>query len=133
MLLGGIGIAASQSATNAIVTNLSTANWTHEKGAEACSEGVMLHAVQKQVAGNCLYDFRAAYVIAPHFYDSNERVIVVEGQLSLRWESGAAAAIDFGGFAFLPAREVQRLSRNSKLRCAFYLKRDDKPDSHPGN
>jgi hypothetical protein len=38
MLLGGIGIAASQSATDAIVTNLSAANWTHEKGAEAaCS------------------------------------------------------------------------------------------------
>jgi hypothetical protein len=120
MLLGGIGIAASQSAINAIVTNLSTANWTHEKGAEACSEGVMLHAVQKQVAGNCLYDFRAAYVIAPHFYDSNERVIVVEGQLTLRRESGAAA-IDIGGFAFLSAREVQRLSRSSKLRCAFYF------------
>jgi hypothetical protein len=46
-----------------------------------------------------LYDFRAAYFIASHFCDSNERVIVVEGQLTLRRESGAAA-IDIGGLAF---------------------------------
>lgn len=39
LLLGGIGIAASQSATDAIVTNLSTANWTHEKGAEVMPDG----------------------------------------------------------------------------------------------
>jgi quercetin dioxygenase-like cupin family protein len=132
MLLASMGIAASQSATDAIVTNLSTANWIREKGAEAGSEGVMLHADPKTGGMELLVRFPAAHVIAPHFHNSNERIVVVEGQLTLRRESGVAA-IDTGGYAFLPAREVQRLSCSSKMRCTFYLMRDGKPDSHPAN
>jgi quercetin dioxygenase-like cupin family protein len=132
MLLASMGIAASQSATDAIVTNLSTANWIREKGAEAGSEGVMLHADPKTGGMELLVLFPAAHVIAPHFHNSNERIVVVEGQLTLRRESGVAA-IDTGGYAFLPAREVQRLSCSSKMRCTFYLMWDGKPDSHPAN
>jgi quercetin dioxygenase-like cupin family protein len=130
ILLGGVGIAASQATSEAIVTNLSTANWTHEKGAVAGSEGVMLHADPKTGGMDLLVRFPAGHVIAPHFHDSNERVVVVEGQLTLRRE-GADATIDTGGFAYLPAREVQRLSCSSKTRCSFYLMWDGKPDSHP--
>jgi quercetin dioxygenase-like cupin family protein len=132
MLLASMGIAASQSATDAIVTNLSTANWIREKGAEAGSEGVMLHADPKTGGMELLVRFPAGHVIAPHFHNSNERIVVVEGQLTLRRESGVAA-IDTGGYAFLPAREVQRLSCSSKMRCTFYLMWDGKPDSHPAN
>jgi len=32
LIMGCIGIAASQSTTKAVVVNLTTANWTHEKG-----------------------------------------------------------------------------------------------------
>jgi quercetin dioxygenase-like cupin family protein len=132
VLLGSIGAAVSQSTTEAIVTNLSTANWTHEKGAVAGSEGVMLHADPKTGGIDLLVRFPAGHVIAPHFHDSNERVVVVEGQLTLRRQSGDAT-IDTGGFAFLPAGEVQRLSCSSKTRCSFYLMWDGKPDSHPSN
>jgi quercetin dioxygenase-like cupin family protein len=136
MLLGAFAVAASQTTTEAIVTNLSTANWTHENGAVAGSEGVMLHADPKTGGMDLLVRFPAGHVIAPHFHDSNERVIVVEGQLTLRRAGADAAladtAIDTGGFAFLPAREVQRLSCSSKTRCSFYLMWDGKPDSHPG-
>jgi quercetin dioxygenase-like cupin family protein len=135
LLLVTIAIAASQTTTEAIVTNLSAANWTHEKGAVAGSEGVMLHADPKTGGMDLLVRFPAGHVIAPHFHDSNERVVVVEGQLTLRREGADAAlvdtAIDTGGFAFLPAREVQRLSCSSKARCSFYLMWDGKPDSHP--
>ena len=132
MLLGGIAIAASQAMTEAIVTNLSTANWTHEKGAVGGSEGVMLRTDPKTRGLDLLVQFPAGHVIAPHFHDSNERIVVVEGQFTLRQETGDAT-IDAGGFAFLPAREVQRLSCSSKTRCSFYLMWDGKPDSHPAN
>jgi quercetin dioxygenase-like cupin family protein len=95
----------------------------------------MLHADAKTGGMDLLVRFPAGHVIAPHFHDSNERVIVVEGQLTLRREGAHTAlvdtAIDTGGFAFLPAREVQRLSCSSKTRCSFYLMWDGKPDSHP--
>jgi quercetin dioxygenase-like cupin family protein len=132
MILAGIGIAFSQVTPEAFVTNLSTANWTHEKGAVGDSEGVMLHADPKTGGMDLLVRFPAGHVIAPHFHDSNERVVVVEGQLTLRRETGDAT-IDTGGFAFLPAREVQRLSCSSRTRCSFYLMWDGKPDSHPSH
>jgi quercetin dioxygenase-like cupin family protein len=90
----------------------------------------MLHANETTGGLDLLVRFPAGHVIAPHFHESNERIIVVEGQLTLRNDSGAAP-IDAGGFAFLPAREVQRLSCSSKSRCTFYLFWDGNPKSHP--
>jgi quercetin dioxygenase-like cupin family protein len=91
---------------------------------------VVLHSDANTGGIDYLVRFPAGHVIAPHFHDSNERVIVVEGQLTLRQDSGDSL-IDAGGYAFLPAHEVQRLSCTSKTRCTFYLSWDGKPDSHP--
>jgi quercetin dioxygenase-like cupin family protein len=77
-----------------------------------------------------LVRFPAGHVIAPHFHESNERIFVAEGQLTLRQDNGDIL-LKAGGFAFLPAREVQRLSCSSDTRCTFYLSWDGKPDSHP--
>jgi quercetin dioxygenase-like cupin family protein len=125
-----LAIAAGQSASKALVVNLDTANWTREKGAPADSGGVMLRTDQATGGMDLLVRFPAGHVIAPHVHDSNERVIVVEGQLTLRQDSGDTS-INAGGYAFLPAHEVQRLSCTSKSRCTFYLSWDGKPDSHP--
>jgi quercetin dioxygenase-like cupin family protein len=132
MLVSGIGIASSQSATESVVTNLATADWSREKGAVAGSEGAMLHTDPKTGGMDLLVRFPGGHIIAPHFHDSNERIVVVEGSLTLRRE-GADTTIEIGGFAFLPAREVQRLSCSSKTRCTFYLMWDGKPASHPAN
>jgi quercetin dioxygenase-like cupin family protein len=77
-----------------------------------------------------LVRFPAGHVIPPHFHDSNERIYVVEGELRLRREAGNTA-IRPGGFAWLPAGEVQRLSCGPGGRCTFYLSWDGKPGSHP--
>ena len=129
LILGTILAAAGQEPTQAIVVNLDTAKWEHEKGDPPGSEGVMLHMNQTSGGMDLLVRFPAGHVIAPHFHDSNERIIVVEGELTLRKDSGTAL-IKAGGFAFLPAREVQRLSCSSKTRCTFYLSWDGKPISH---
>jgi quercetin dioxygenase-like cupin family protein len=121
---------AGQSGSKAIITNLNTADWTHDKGEPAGSEGVMLRTDQANGGMDLLVRFPAGHVIAPHSHESNERIIVVEGQLTLRQESGDAH-IDTGGYAFLPAHEVQRLTCSSKTRCTFYLSWDGKPASHP--
>jgi quercetin dioxygenase-like cupin family protein len=77
-----------------------------------------------------LVRYPAGHVIAPHFHDSNERLIVAEGQMTLKKDTGDAV-IDAGGYAYLPAKEVQRLSCTSKTRCTFYLLWDGNPQSHP--
>jgi quercetin dioxygenase-like cupin family protein len=130
LFMGVLAIALGQSPSKAVIVNLDTANWTHENGAPADSSGVMLRTDPATGAMDLLVRFPAGHVIAPHFHDSNERVFVAEGQLTLRQDSGDTA-IDAGGFAFLPAHEVQRLSCSSKTRCTFYLSWDGKPDSHP--
>ena len=129
LMLGSIAAAAGQSASNAIVTNLDTAHWTHDQGSPAGSEAVMLREDQTTGGMDLLVRFPAGHVISPHFHDSNEHIIVVEGQLTLRQDSGDTF-IKAGGFAFLPAHEVQRLSCSSETRCTFYLSWDGKPDSH---
>lgn len=126
---GCLAVATAQSPSKAIVVNTDTANWTHEKGAEAGSEGVMVHADQATSGMDLLVRFPAGHVIAPHFHDSNERIVVAEGQLTLKRDTGDST-INTGGFAFLPAGEIQRLSCTSTTRCTFYLMWDGKPDSH---
>jgi quercetin dioxygenase-like cupin family protein len=129
LIMGSLAISAGQPASNAIVTNLDTAKWTHDKGDPPGSESVMLRDDPKTGGMELLVRFPAGHVIAPHSHESNERIIVLEGQLTLRQDTGEIS-LKPGGFAFLPAREVQRLSCSSKTRCTFYLSWDGKPNSH---
>jgi quercetin dioxygenase-like cupin family protein len=119
MMLGVVGIAAGQSA---VVTNLDTAKWTRDKE----SDSVLLRTDAATGGMELLVRFPAGHVIAPHWHDSNERVIVLEGQLTLDGDK----VINTGGLAYLPAREVQRLACSSSTRCTFYLAWDGKPQSH---
>jgi quercetin dioxygenase-like cupin family protein len=129
LILGCLAVAGGQSPSGAILTNLDTANWTHEKGAAAGSEGVLIRTDRSTGGMDLLVRFPAGHVIAPHWHESNERIFVAEGQLTLRQDAGDSY-LKAGGFAFLPAREVQRLSCSSETRCTFYLSWDGKPDSH---
>jgi quercetin dioxygenase-like cupin family protein len=129
LILGCLAVAGGQSPSGAILTNLDTANWTHEKGAAAGSEGVLIRTDRSTGGMDLLVRFPAGHVIAPHWHESNERIFVAEGQLTLRQDAGDSF-LKAGGFAFLPAREVQRLSCSSETRCTFYLSWDGKPDSH---
>jgi quercetin dioxygenase-like cupin family protein len=63
----------------------------------------MLHADQTTGGMDLLVRFPAGHEIAPHFHDSNERIIIVEGQLTLRQDNGDTL-LNAGGYAFLPAR-----------------------------
>jgi quercetin dioxygenase-like cupin family protein len=125
LALISLAIAAAQAPSKAVVTNLDSAPWVHEKD----SDSVLLHEDPASGGMEMWVRFQAGHVIPPHWHDSNERVIVLEGQLTLRQDSGDTV-LNEGGFAFLPAREVQRLSCSSKTRCTFYLAWDGKPQSH---
>src|SRR5215475_13156168 len=99
--------ADAQSGGKTVVANLDAANWTHGKNDPAGYEGVLLRTDAANGGMDLLVRFPAGHVIAPHFHESNERIFVAEGELTLRQDNGNAK-ISAGGFAFLPAREVQR-------------------------
>jgi quercetin dioxygenase-like cupin family protein len=126
MLFICLGTASAQTPSKAILTNLESANWTKEKGG---SESVVLREDSATGGMELLVRFPSGHVIPPHWHESNERILVLEGQLTVHQDSGDTR-LDLGGFAFLPAREVQRLSCSSKTRCTFYLLWDGKFQSH---
>jgi quercetin dioxygenase-like cupin family protein len=76
-----------------------------------------------------LVRFPSGHVIPAHWHDSNEHIVVLEGQMTLRQDSGDAV-LKTGGIAYLPAKEIQRLSCTSQSRCTFYLCWDGNPASH---
>jgi quercetin dioxygenase-like cupin family protein len=116
--------------SGAILTNLDSAKWTHDKGDPPGSESVVLREDSRTGGMELLVRYPAGHVIKPHYHDSNERIIVLEGQLTLKQDSGETV-LKSGAFAFLPAHEVQRLACSSTTRCTFYLSWDGKPQSHP--
>jgi quercetin dioxygenase-like cupin family protein len=130
LLLAGITLAiAKGQPPGAILSNLDTAKWTHDKGDPPGIDSVVLREDPHTTGMEMLVRFPAGHVVKPHYHDSNERIIVLEGQLTLKQDSGDTT-LNSGGFAFLPAHEIQRLSCTSKTRCTFYLSWDGKPDSH---
>jgi quercetin dioxygenase-like cupin family protein len=112
----------------AVITNLDTAKWEHDKNDPPGSESVLLRMDPVTHGMELLVRFPAGHVIAPHTHESNERIMVLEGQLTLRQDAGVTA-LNTGGYAYLPAGEVQRLSCTSKTRCTFYLAWDGSPKS----
>ncbi len=80
LVLGALVMATAQSPSQAIITNLDSANWTHEKGAAPDSEGAVLRTDPTTGGMDLLVRFPGGHVIAPHWHESNERVFVAEGQ-----------------------------------------------------
>jgi quercetin dioxygenase-like cupin family protein len=124
-----IAIAAAQPASNAVLTNLETAKWSHDKGDPPGMESVFLREDARTGGIELLVRFPAGHVIAPHWHEANERLIVLEGRMTLRQESGETS-LEPGAFAFLPAHDVQRLACAPAARCTVYLAWDGSPKSH---
>lgn len=128
-VLAGYGLLWCQSPGAAIITNPGDAKWTHEARDPAGSESVFLREDPQSGAMELLVRYPAGHVFAPHWHSANERIVLLEGRLSLR-QGDTEKFLEPGGFAFLPAKEVQRLSCTSKTRCMFYVYWDGKLDNH---
>jgi quercetin dioxygenase-like cupin family protein len=106
--------------------NLATAKWVREKNG---SDSVTLR--EDATATEYLVRYPAGHVFAPHWHSVNERIVLIEGRLSLRQGAGPELFLDAGGYAFLPAKEVQRTKCVSTTPCSFYVHWDGKLDFHP--
>ena len=107
-----------------MVVNLDKAKWTREAKDPPGSESVVLREDAQTGALELLVSYAAGHVFAPHSHESNERILLIEGRLSV-----GDKFLDPGGYAFLPAKEVQRMTCVSKTRCRFYVAWDGNPQS----
>lgn len=120
-----------QTPSSAVIVNPSSAKWTREPNDPPGTEGVLLHTDQATGGMELMVRFPGGHVIRPHWHNSNERLLVLEGRLGIG-QGEQQTQVDQGGYVFLPAHEVQYLSCTSKTRCTFYLAWDGDPASHAG-
>jgi hypothetical protein len=101
-----VGMLPAQSNANPpVISNQKDAVWTPESGTPG------------------------ADVFAPHWHSANERIILIEGTTSIR-AGDLHKELQPGGYAFLPAKQVQTMSCGSASRCGFYVYWDAKLDNH---
>ena len=82
------GIALSQS----VIVNPTGAKWIPEAG----SESVTLREDPQTGALEMLVRYPSGHVFRPHWHNSNERMVLIEGRVSLRQGNGGSAASGCG-------------------------------------
>lgn len=110
-----------------IIVNPAEAKWEASKGK---SESTSLREDPKTGAVELFARYPAGHVFAPHWHDSNERVVLIEGRIMME-EKDSKKFLESGGYAYLPAHRVQSMTCVSETRCAFYVYWDGPLDSHP--
>jgi quercetin dioxygenase-like cupin family protein len=76
-----------------------------------------------------LAHYPAGHVFPPHWHSANERVVLIEGRISMA-EEGKKVFLEPGGYAYMPAKQVQRMKCVSDTRCSFYVFWDGALDFH---
>jgi glyoxylate utilization-related uncharacterized protein len=94
------------------------------------SESATLREDPKTGAVELFARYPAGHVFPPHWHTANERIVLIEGRLSIE-DSDAQRLIEPGGYAYLPATEVQSMTCASQARCSFYVFWDAPLDFHP--
>jgi quercetin dioxygenase-like cupin family protein len=110
-----------------IIVNPAEAKWEASK---AKSESTTLREDAKTGAIELFARYPAGHVFTPHWHDSNERIVLIEGRILME-EKDHKKFLEAGGYAYLPAHKVQRMTCVSDTRCSFYVYWDGPLDSHP--
>jgi hypothetical protein len=128
-LSAGLSLCQTGSGSSAVIANQATAKWSHDS--KDGSESVTLREDAQTGAVEMLVRYPGGHVFRPHWHSANERMVLIEGRMSLRQGDRPETFVEPGGYAFLPAKEVQRTTCVSKTRCSFYVYWDSKLDFNP--
>ena len=96
------------------------------------SDSVVLREDARTGGLELVATYPGGHVFPPHSHASNERIVLLEGRLSLS-SGDTEKFLDAGGYAFLPAGEIQRMKCVSTGRCVFYVAWDGNPKSLPAD
>jgi len=114
---------------NRILANPGSVKW---KASSDGSESATLREDPKTGALELFARYPAGHVFPPHWHTANERIVVLEGRLSIE-DSDAQRLIEPGGYAYLPSTQLQRMACTWQTRCSFYVFWDAALDFHPAN
>jgi quercetin dioxygenase-like cupin family protein len=110
-----------------VLANPAEVKWDNSKNG---SESTTLREDSKTGSLELLARYPAGHVFPPHWHNANERIVLIEGRIAIE-DSAEKHFIEPGGYAYLPARQVQKLTCVSSTRCSFYVFWDGAPASHP--
>src|SRR5437879_1204455 len=111
-------LAFAQSAA-VVIPDLAKAKWSHEPNDPPGAEGVFLRQDEKTGGMDLLARYAAGQKLPAHWHSVNERLILLEGKVTVKIGDAAETTLTTGGFVFVPAREPHRLSCISDTRCTF--------------
>jgi len=94
------------------------------------SESASLREDPKTGSVELFARYPAGHVFPPHWHSGNERIVLIEGRMAIE-DGPAKRFIEPGGYAYLPARQVQKMTCASETRCSFYVFWDAPLDFHP--
>jgi quercetin dioxygenase-like cupin family protein len=129
LLLVTLPLGLAMAADVPIVANPDDTKWQRESTDPPGAQSIVLREDAQSGAFEMLVRYPAGHVFSPHWHTANERIVLLEGKLSIEVGS-LRTSLEPGGFAYLPAKQIQRMSCVSTTRCAFYVGWDGKLDFH---
>jgi len=117
--------AATTGKSDRLLANPGAVKW--EKAANG-SESATLRENPEGV--ELLARYPVGHVFPAHWHSANERVVLIEGRISTE-EGGRKEFLEAGGYAYMSAKQVQRMKCVSETRCSFYVFWDGPLDFHP--
>jgi len=126
------GLAAAHpdgSVGKAVIVNPTENKWQHDPGDPPGSQSIVLREDAKTSEIELLARYPPGHVFPPHWHSANERIVLLEGRMSIT-NGNTVEYLDSGGFAYLPAKELQRMACVSQTECRFYVYWDGKLDFH---
>ena len=97
---------------------------------EGCQIAV-LHGDPAQPNSDILLQVPAGAAIAPHWHSSAERMMLVSGQLAVKYQGAAEATLLPGTYAYGPARLPHRADCRSAEPCTLFIAFEGPVDRHP--
>jgi quercetin dioxygenase-like cupin family protein len=109
--------------TAIVVPDLATAKWEKD-------DSVLLREDPKTGAMDLLVRYPAGKKLNAHWHSISERMVLLEGRMSVKLGDAEATEILPGGVMIVPPKEAHQLSCVSTTRCTFYVAWDGKLDNH---
>lgn len=110
-----------------VLANPTEVKW---ESAASGSESATLREDPKTGSVELFARYPAGHIFPPHWHTGNERIVLIEGRIAIE-DGPDRRFVEPGGYAYLPARQVQKMTCVSNTRCSFYVFWDAPLDFHP--
>jgi quercetin dioxygenase-like cupin family protein len=109
--------------TAIVVPDLATAKWEKD-------DSVLLREDPKTGGMDLLVRYPAGKKLNAHWHSITERMVLLEGKMSVKLGDAAATEVVPGGVMIVLPKQAHQLSCISATRCTFYVAWDGKLDNH---